>query len=243
MSIEILPGSSDPGVVWRVGYAPNPWEWTPWQYASDNGRFNGRWDDQSAKFRTLYTSESLLGCFLEMLAPVRPNTLAYAELTEIADEEAVAGRFPDLAYGAIGMDWLSDRLYGSANQKGFYAEITTSEAIGFLVSAGVFRALGVPPREVDASLLKDANKRDITRSIARFLFDLRADGSSQPAVDGIAFRSRMGDEIRMWAVFERGDELVSEHITPESDYEQVTEDNPDLLAAFEILGLRWKTAE
>jgi len=27
--------------VWRVGYAPEPWSWTPWQFAED-GRFNGR---------------------------------------------------------------------------------------------------------------------------------------------------------------------------------------------------------
>jgi hypothetical protein len=48
-----LPVAGDPGPVWRVGYAPDPWAWTPWEYASDSGRFNGRWDDEDAKFRTL----------------------------------------------------------------------------------------------------------------------------------------------------------------------------------------------
>lgn len=42
MSALELPVSGDPGEVWHVGFEPDPWEWTPWQYASDNGRFNGR---------------------------------------------------------------------------------------------------------------------------------------------------------------------------------------------------------
>lgn len=235
-----LPVSGDPGEVWRVGFAPDPWEWTPWQYANDNGRFNGRWDDQEAKFRTLYTSESLLGCFLELLAPQRPDDAAFAELEAIVDDANIEEMYPEINRGAIGMEWLSGRLYGRATQTGTYAEVTQAEALGFMAVAGVFDRLGIPARQVDASLLKDATKRDITRSVARYLFDLRAAGSSRPAVDGIAFRSRMGDDIRMWAVFERGDELVSEHITPQGGFHQVTEDNEDLQRAFQLLGLHWK---
>ena len=51
---------TDPGTVWRVGYRPDPWTWTPWQYAA-NGRFNGRWDDPDGNYRTLYTGKTLLG--------------------------------------------------------------------------------------------------------------------------------------------------------------------------------------
>jgi hypothetical protein len=39
--------------VWRVGYVPEPWSWTPWQFAED-GRFNGRWDDPNGVWRSLY---------------------------------------------------------------------------------------------------------------------------------------------------------------------------------------------
>lgn len=242
MSALTLPVSVDPGQVWRVGFDPNPWEWTPWQYATDNGRFNGRWDDQAAKFRTLYTSESLLGCFLELLASQRPNDLAFAELTTIIDDGDAADLHPDPERGAIGMAWLGGRLYGQATQTGQYAEVTEARALGFLVDAGVFARLGIPPREVDAALLKDATKRDITRSVASFLFNLRAPHSATPAVDGIAFRSRMGDDIRMWAVFERGDEPVSDRISDAGDFHRVTEDNDDLLHAFDLLGLHWKNA-
>jgi hypothetical protein len=32
---------ADPVIVYRVGYAPDPFAWTPWQYA-EAGRFTGR---------------------------------------------------------------------------------------------------------------------------------------------------------------------------------------------------------
>jgi len=43
-------------VVWRVGYTPEPWAWTPWQYATD-GRFTGRWDDPDVA-RTLCVGDT-----------------------------------------------------------------------------------------------------------------------------------------------------------------------------------------
>lgn len=39
--------------VSRIGFAPEPWTWTPWEYA-DGGRFTGRWDDPNGIWRTLY---------------------------------------------------------------------------------------------------------------------------------------------------------------------------------------------
>ncbi|WP_374976642.1 RES domain-containing protein [Microbacterium trichothecenolyticum] len=240
MRALILPVSGDPGVVWRVGYQPDPWWWTPWEYAHDDGRFNGRWDDQSAQFRTLYTSDSLLGCFLELLAALRPNQVAYAELADIVDDAAdERPETPDPEPGAVGLEWLSGRLYGRAVLTGTYAEVSRAEALAHMVKAGVFERLGIPDRDVDVALLKDARQREVTRTVARYLYDLR-DPDRQPLVDGIAFRSRMGDDIRLWAVFERGDQPVSERIAPDSDYEAVTDETPELDHAFAFFNLHWR---
>lgn len=242
MSSQIpLPVSGDPGSIWRLGHAPDPWEWTPWHFAPDDGRFNGRWDDQKAQFRTLYTADSLLGCFLELLAPQRPNDTAFLELAEIHDDAGAVDAYPDPERGAVGLSWLSGRMYAEGTQTGTYAEVTTAAGVGYLVGAGVFDAMGIPSNRVDVALLKDAHQRDVTRTVARYLFDLRDDSSLQPIVDGIAFRSRMGDDIKLWAVFERTDALVSERINP-GEPEFVTDDHPDLMNAFLILGLHWKDA-
>jgi hypothetical protein len=65
---------TNPGTVWRVGYRPEPWTWTPWQYA-ENGRFNGRWDDPDGNYRTLYTGQdpARLPARSTGLLPPRPH--------------------------------------------------------------------------------------------------------------------------------------------------------------------------
>jgi len=68
-----LAASVDPGRVWRVGYRPDPWAWTPWQYAGETGCFPGRWDDPRGWFRTIYAGRELLACLLEVLARFRPT--------------------------------------------------------------------------------------------------------------------------------------------------------------------------
>lgn len=239
MRALLLPVSGDPGTVWRVGYEPDPWWWTPWEFAADDGRFNGRWDDQQAQFRTLYTSDRLLGCFLELLAALRPNQTAYDELASIVDDADDSWRAtPDPERGAVGLEWLARRIYSRGVLTGTYAEVTHAEAISHLVKAGVFERLGIAPGDVDAALLKNPGRRDVTRTVARYLYDLRAP-DRQPLVDGIAFRSRMGDDIRLWAVFERGEGTVSEHITPIDGYHRVTEHTPELQQALAFLDLHW----
>ena len=42
------------GLVYRVGYSPDPWAWVPWEYSP----FTGRWDDPEALFRTIYAASS-----------------------------------------------------------------------------------------------------------------------------------------------------------------------------------------
>ena len=72
--------------VFRVGYAPDPFAWTPWQYAND-GRFDGRWDDPDGTYRTLYVADRLLGCLLEVLADFRPDLELLTALDAIVDDD------------------------------------------------------------------------------------------------------------------------------------------------------------
>ncbi len=66
---------------------------------------------------------------------------------------------------------------------------------------------------------------------SRYVFEQRSAPSGEP-VAGIAYRSRLGDELTNWAAFEghQLDEIV------EAD-EAIATDDPDLVAALETLGL------
>jgi hypothetical protein len=166
--LEIEP-SDDLGDVWRVGFGSNMWAWTPRNYADDAGRFSGRWDDQSGEFRTLYTADSLLGCFLELLAQFRPSRSLLNELDQIEDDDGSVANFHEAAIGAVGYRWV-----GSARQTGRYCYITHSRTIAALIAHYPFAGHGLAASDVDSALLKEARDRVLTRSLARWLFNLGA---------------------------------------------------------------------
>lgn len=233
--LEVTDGTSR---VWRVGFRPDPWAWTDWLYANDAGRFNGRWDDQSSEFRTLYTGESLLACLLEVLAHFRPDPATDAALDEIEDEEGEVELHPDASSGTVGYLWLEKRFGGSADQSGSYCFVTHTESISAIQAGFPFAKFKLKPVLLDASVLKDADQRDLTRSIARWIFDLR-DDQQNDLVDGIEFRSRFGDEVRMWAVFERAaDGETSAHLTDQEVF-ALHPETPEVTEAFRLHGLRW----
>lgn len=232
-----IEASDDLGEVWHVGYEPDPWAWVPWHYADDEGLFGGRWDDQLGHFRTIYTADSLLGCFLELLARFRPSSPVLAGLDEIEDDGSIA-QFPDEPAGVVGYSWLDGRLYGSARQVGRYCFITHSRSLAALIAHYPLENHDLAASDVDAALLKDARDRDLTRSIARWLYDVHVDDG--PAVDGVRFQSRHGDDIRVWAVFERaGDDAQSGKLDPTGAPARVVPGLSELQEAFSRFGLRW----
>jgi hypothetical protein len=138
----------------------------------------------------------------------------------------------------VGYPWLEGREYGSAYQTGRYCFITHSRSIAALTAHYPFGLHGLAAGDVDVALLKDARDRVLTRSIARWLYDLHDEGT---VVDGVRFQSRHGDEIRVWAVFERaGDQVRSPLIQPSSEPVKVHPDLPELLEAFARFGLHWR---
>ncbi|MCU1482982.1 MAG: hypothetical protein JWQ19_3768 [Subtercola sp.] len=228
-----------PGAVWRVGFLPDMWAWTPWRYATDSGLFDGRWDDQEGQFRTLYMASSLLGCLLELLARFRPSSVVELALASIEDDDGTVASFPEAPAGSVGHGWLENRVCGEAVLFGRYCFITHSRSLAALQAEYPFSRHRVALSDVDTSLLKEARDRSLTRSIARFIYDARADTEGD-LVDGIEFRSRYGDEIKMWAVFERSrDSVRSRYLTVAGMAAAVTENMPEVAEAFRRHGLRW----
>lgn len=228
----------EPRQVWRVGRRPNPWGWTDWRYANDEGRFNGRWDDQLAEFRTLYVGETLLACLLEVLAQFRPDPATDAELAEIEDPEEEIESHPDAPSGTVGYHWLEERQASHATLSGRYCMVTHRESISAIQAGFPFARFKLKPFLLDASDLKDGEQRDLTRSIARWIFDLR-DGRQNDLVDGIEFSSRFGDELPLRAIFERAadgetsDRLANEQMLP------LNPDTKEVVEAFQLHHLRW----
>lgn len=214
--------------VYRVGYAPTPWAWAGWEFAGTDGRFTGRWDDHSGVFRSVYAGSTLLGCLLEVLAHFRPDPVLAAELEAIADEDT----YPTARAGSVPYSWLEPREAASATLRGTFCDVTATESIAALRPAfiGLIHQLGQP--DFDVAALRRARPRELTQRVATHLH-------ATTDVAGVRFASRHGDEIELWAIFERaGNDLVSPHL---SDPAPVTlsPDHPALVEAFRLHGLTW----
>jgi hypothetical protein len=61
-------------------------------------------------------------------------------------------------------------------------------------------------------------------------------------LDGIRFASRHGDDLTLWAIFERHDTAVSPCLA-ETELTELTVDHPALARAFDVLGLAWLDGE
>ncbi len=157
----------------RVGFEPEPWSWTPWQYA-EHGRFSGRWDDPDGIWRSIYVGESRLACFLEVLAFARPDPQLQDELAGVdeADEDAVA--YPTLAGGLLPESWRSPHSVGTARLTGWYAVPGDKESLPTLRARFLALAITLRLPDVDAGVIRLAEPREFTQVVAAWLYDQTA---------------------------------------------------------------------
>ncbi|WP_180536420.1 RES domain-containing protein [Micrococcus luteus] len=225
-----------------MGYPPDPWQWADWKWAAPEGRFQGRWDAlDGGLYRTLYVGGSLFACLVELLAPLRPDPVLAERLGEITVEPEDAAQAPTEEPGVIDVDdWTARRRAGSAHLTGRFCVVTAFETIAALRPRFAGIATGVHGlADFDAAALKDARPRLLTQAVSQHLWEMRQkDGAD--LCDGVEFLSRHGDDLPLWAVFERpGDGEISPHLTDTAEH-ALTRDTPDLVRAFELHGLRMR---
>lgn len=226
--------------AWRVGYKPEPWCWVDWRWAT-GGKFNGRWDDSTGQFRTVYAGETLVACLVELLAGFRADPAVVAELDDIAEDDEDATLFPTAPAGKLPLSWLEPRMAGVGRLDGTYCQITSMASIAALRGQFVPIALGLGLGDFDAAALKDGRGRSLTQAVSTYLYSLTLDDGQQLA--GIEFASRHGDDLTLWAVYERpGDPPVSPRVHDVSAVD-LDASQPDLTTAMDILGLEWARPE
>lgn len=218
--------------VWRIGYQPDPLAWADWSY-STNGRSQGRWDDPDGRLRTLYFGNAVLSCLVEVLAHARREKYVAEALEAIVEDPVDAEHYPTIAPGKVDRAWLRPRCAAEAILTGRHCDVTDTETIAALHPHFIRKTLEDGHYDFDAALLKNGEARSMTQAVAAYLF-------LQDDVDGVRFTSRHGEDMELWSVFEQ-----AETDAPTSPYvlrlgvSALTEDMPEIGAAFEILGLEW----
>jgi hypothetical protein len=227
---------TDPGTVWRVGYRPDPWTWTPWQYA-ENGRFNGRWDDPDGNYRTLYTGTTLLGCLLEVLARFRPDPALVDELDGIIEDPDDQVVYPTPAPGIVPRSWLLPRTATTGTLIGTFCAVTNSATLAALRPLFLGQALRYGLPDFDAAALRLAKPRALTQTVSSFLYATTIHGEA--AIDGVQFQSRYGDELTLIAIFERGSDFDQPAGILATSYRELRPEHPDLVKALALHHLQW----
>ncbi len=217
--------------VWRVGFAPDPWAWSGWEWAVD-GRFHGRWDDHEGNFRTVYAGSTLLGCLLEVLACFPGPTHPWWIAEQIAEDDGDEILHPTVEPGLVSYSWLEPRLVGTAVLQGQFCAVTAAESIAALRPIFIGRALAMHLLDFDAAALKDGRPRGLTQQVATYVHDTTD-------VCGVRFCSRLGDENTLWAIFERAGDPEVSPVLIDRAHERLTPENSELSEAFRLLGLRW----
>ena len=221
--------------VWRVGFKPEPWAWSGWEWAGADGRFHGRWDDRQGNFRTVYAGSTLLGCLLEVLAGFRPDPTLALELDDIEEDDEDATLHPTARAGEISYSWLEPRSAASATVTGRFCAVTAAESIAALRPQFVALAHLLTLHDFDAAALKDGRPRALTQSVATYLH-------ATTGLDGVTFASRHGDDLALWAVFERAEDPAISRTLDAIEHHPLSPEHPDLQEALRILGLSWSTS-
>lgn len=206
-----------PAEIYRIARQPDPWQPPDWSRANADGTFGNRFDDPHGFYRVIYASSQRLSCFLETLARFRPDLSLMAELRQIEGDDDF------LPIGIVPGEWCDDRLMGTASAPGDYADIYAGEWVALLrrVLADECVRLGV--RDLDAGILQRESPRRLTQLASAQVYER--------GFPGIYYRSRHGHNLENWALFEP---------FPISSLksEAIGSDDPNLLQALGILGLR-----
>lgn len=116
-----------PEQVYRLGRAPNAWEWPDWVYAQKDGTFGNRYDDPLGEYRVLYASTQRVGTFMECLARFRPDPAI--DLVAIVSNDGADELYPTRPAGSVPSSWLGERRMGVARLHGSLCDIGHSDSL------------------------------------------------------------------------------------------------------------------
>ena len=223
--------------VRRIGYLPDPWNWTPWENAGTGGRFHGRWDDPNGTWRTLYAGSSALACYLEVLAVFRADPTLADELDAIVDDDGDKQSYPTAPAGSVPRSWCAPRVVASGRLTGAFAVPGHPESLPTLRHRFLQSAKAFGLADLDAAAIRDSRPRALTQAISAWIYTLST-AESEP-LTGIEFLSRHGDNLTLWAIYERDTTTnAPPEVTP-IGAEPVDVDDADLKEAMRLHRLAW----
>jgi len=222
--------------VHHVGYTPAPWAWADWEYAK-SGRFQGRWDDPNGHWRAKYVGELPVACYLEVLAPFRPDPELPNDMDAIESNDEDDDTYPTVAPGRLDRSWCDNRLFCTAQLSGDFALPSHQETLPTLREKFLAAARSVDIQDVDAATVRMSTPRELTQAISAWLYEIV--GPDGERINGVQYLSRHGDELVLWAIYERGEGDSPPEVTARLNPAKIAPDDPHLDEAMRIHRIEW----
>ena len=155
-----------------------------------------RWDDPEREYRTIYCAEAALTCLREVLADLRPNAKAIAELKELFGDDTPALR----GVGEVAAEWREAHVLCPAHAVGSHEFCDLDAEVELRNELEHELILLLVERELDHLDIAQVRSRDriVTQAMSRALYERR--------YGGVRFGSNL-DDRPCYALFEGRAEL------------------------------------
>jgi RES domain len=150
-----------------------------------------RWDDPEREYRTIYCAEGVLTCLREVLADLRPNAKAIAELKELFGDDTPALR----GVGEVAAEWREAHLLCPALAVSRHAFCDLDAEVELRNELEHELILLLVEHEMDHLDISQVRSRDriVTQAMSRALYQRR--------YAGVRFGSNL-DDRPCYALFE-----------------------------------------
>ena len=149
-------------------------------------------------WRALYVWSSALACYLEVLAPFRPDPTVASDMAEIVVDDEDQSRHPTVAPGELAFSWCEGRRICSAQMSGCFALPGHHETLPTLRHQFLHLAHSCGCTDLDAAAIRDA-ARELTQPISAWIYTLIGPDTQQ--VSGIEYQSRHRDHLTLWTIY------------------------------------------
>jgi hypothetical protein len=155
-----------------------------------------RWDDPEREYRTIYCAEDVLTCLREVLADLRPNAKAIAELKELFGDDTPALR----GVGEVAAEWREAHLLCPALAVSDHEFCDLDGEVELRNELEHELALLLAMHDMDHLDISQVRSRDriVTQTVSRELYERR--------YAGVRFGSNL-DDRPCYALFEGRAEL------------------------------------
>lgn len=155
-----------------------------------------RWDDPEREYRTIYCAETVLTCLREVLADLRPNAKAIAELKELFGDDTPALR----GVGEVAAEWREAHLLCPALAVSPHVFCDLDAEVELRNELEHELALLLAMHDMDHLDITQVRSRDriVTQTVSRELYERR--------YAGVRFGSNL-DDRPCYALFEGRAEL------------------------------------